>query len=226
MREIELTPSVPPVETPSEEPKVEPAVVETPVETPVVEAAKPEMFKLPDGREVDAAGLKAEYENLLPEFTRKSQELAALKGTDPNINNLPEWKKEGYVPKSYAEIIEIAEKQALDRIASNAAAEEKARAEISAQVDSVVASIKSKDPKLDENALYAHANKYGFRDLNLAYENMSEMKRVAITTEERVLQGQKKKIDPIATGTGTGSGTAPRYPQASSATEFLARLKK
>lgn len=222
MAEPELTPSVPKVETPSEEPKI-PA--EEP-KTPVVEA--PKLYKLPDGREVDAEALKQEYEKLLPEFTRKSQALAALTGgkEDPNINNLPEWKREGYVPKSYAEIIEIAEKQALEKITAAAEAETAERAKISAQVDGVVASLKSKDPKLDENALFAHANKYGFRDLAMAYENMQEIKRAVITTEERVLQGAKKKVDPIATGGGAGGGSVPRYPNATSATEFLARLKK
>lgn len=217
MPEIELTPSVP--VTPSEEPKVEPAAAEA-----VVETKAPELYKLPDGREVDAAGLKQEYENLLPEFTRKSQELATLKGT--NIDTTPAWKKDGYVPKSYAEIIEIAKAQAIEDIAQASETAEKQRAEVSASVDAQVAALKSKDAKLDENALFAHANKYGFRDLNLAYENMSEMKRVATVTEERVLQGAKKKVDPIATGGASGGGSVPRYAQAGSATEFLARLKK
>lgn len=224
--DIELTPSVPApiVETPSEEPAVDP-VVETPGETPTVE--EPQLYKLPDGRMVDAKTLKQEYENLLPEFTRKSQELAALKGTkDPNLENLPEWKREGYVPKSYAEIIEIARQQALEDIAKAGEAEETERARVSALVDGQVAALKAKDPKLDENALFAHANKYGFRDLNMAYENMSEMKKIAVTTEERVLTGQKKKNDPIATGGGSGSGSPIRYAPASTATEFLARLKK
>lgn len=221
--QVELTPSVP--ATPSEEPKVEvPAVVETTVDTPAVEAAK--LYKLPDGREVDAEGLKQEYENLLPEFTRKSQRLAELESPKDQNLNIPEWKKEGYTPKSYAEIIEIAEKQALERIAQASEAEDKRRAEVSAHVDAQVATLKAKDPKLDEMALFAHANKYGFRDLVMAHENMAEMKRVAVTTEERVLSGQKKKIDPIATGGGAGSGSTPRYTNALSATDFLKNLKK
>ncbi len=222
--EVELKSSAPKVEAPSPEPKVEPAD-ETKVD-PAVEPEKPEMFKLPDGREVDAAGLKQEYENLLPEFTRKSQRLAELEGNkDPNINNLPDWKKDGYVPKSYAEIVELGKQEALAEITRRNEAEVKARAEISKQVEDTVTAIKAKDPKLDENALFAHAHKYGFRDLKMAYENMSEMKRVATVTEERVLAGTKKKVDPIATGAGAGSGSAPRYPNAGSATEFLARLK-
>lgn len=222
MPEPELTPSVAPVVTPSEEPKETPAEVTT-EETPAAET--PKLYKLPDGREVDADGLEAEYKNLLPEFTRKSQKLAELEGSkvDPT---LPEWKREGYVPKSYGELVELGKQEAIKEITARVQAEETQRAEIAAAVDSTVATLKAKDPKLDEDALFAHANKYGFRDLNLAYQNMSEMKTVARVTEERVLAGAKKKVDPIATGTGSGSGSTPRYPQATSATEFLARLKK
>lgn len=224
MPEIELTPSVP--VTPSEEPKT--PAEETKVD-PAAEPEKPEMFKLPDGREVDAAGLKQEYENLLPEFTRKSQLLAKYETVgkeDPNINNLPEWKREGYIPKSYAEIVELGKAEALAELARNAQAEERSRAEVTAKVDAQVAALKVKDPKLDENALFAHANKYGFRDLNLAYENMSEMKNVARVTEERILAGNKKKTDIIATGGSPSSDPIPRYSNATSATEFLSRLKK
>lgn len=224
--ETELTPSVPPVVTPSEETKTEPAEVEeTPAAEPVAVVA-PERFQMPDGRMLTGAEVKAEYEKLLPDYTQKSQKLAELTRTAP-VENLPEWKREGYVPKSYAEIIEIAEKQALDRISSEAAAAEKQRAEVNTLIESQLAAIKSKDPKLNEEALFTHATKYGFRDLNLAYQNMSEMKTVARVTEERVIQGQKKKVDPIATGTGAGAGSATiRYAPATSATDFLARLKK
>lgn len=217
MQEIELTPSVP--VTPSEEPAVAPAEVETPaVEEPV---AEPEKFQMPDGRMLTGAEVKAEYENLNRDYTQKSQKLAEL-----TRDEVPEWKKEGYTPKSYAEIVELGKQEALREMEARASAEEARRAEVSQQVEAQVAALKAKDPKLDENALFAHATKYGFRDLNLAYANMSEIKTVARVTEERVLQGVKKKTDPIATGTGTGSGSAPRYPQASSATEFLSRLKK
>lgn len=219
--EPELTPSVPPVETPSEEPET-PAVVDT----PAVETTEPEKFKMPDGRLLTGAEVKEEYEKLLPDYTQKSQKLAELtRITTPVDPNLPDWKREGYQPKSYAEIIEIAKAQALEEIAQASETAEKQRTEVSAAVDAQVAALKAKDPKLDETALFAHANKYGFRDLTLAYQNMSEMKTVARVTEERILKGNQKKIDPIATGSGAGSGGQVRYPQAGSATEFLERLK-
>lgn len=40
--------------------------------------SKQDTYKLPDGREVSADELKAEYEKLLPEFTRRSQRLKEL----------------------------------------------------------------------------------------------------------------------------------------------------
>lgn len=218
MLDIELTPSVP--VTPSEPPKDEPKPEDV-VDTPAPEV---QLYKLPDGREVDAATVLQEYTNLLPEFTRKSQELAKLEGT--KHEDIPEWKKEGFIPKSYAEIIELGKAEALKEILANNAVEEAKRAEVAALVDSALTAIRAKDPKVDENALFAHANKYGFRDLKLAYENMQEIKKVATVTEERVLQGAKKKVDPIATGGGNGSGSVPRYAPAGSATEFLSRLKK
>ncbi len=223
MSEIELTPSVP--VTPSEEPAA-PAEVETEVDTPAVDP-EPQLYELPDGRKVDAETLSREWkENFLPDYTKKSQTLAEIKRAEASDPNVPEWKKEGYTPKSYAELIELGKQEALKEITTAAAAEEAKRIEISELVDSQVAILKAKDPKLDENALFAHANKYGFRDLSLAYQNMSEMKTVARVTEERVVKGNAKKVDPIATGTGSGSGGSIRYPQATSATEFLARLKK
>lgn len=224
MTEPELTPSVAPVVTPSEEPKEIPAEETPKEETP---AAEPQLYELPDGRKVNAETLTKEWkDNFLPEFTKKSQTLAEIERAKASETNVPEWKKEGYTPKSYAEIIEIAEKQALEKIQSQAAEKTRADAEVAAHIDSQLKAIKAKDPKLNEDALFNHATKYGFRDLTLAYENMSEMRKVAVVTEERVLKGAAKKVDPIATGGASGPGSAPRYPNATSATEFLARLKK
>ncbi len=220
MPEPELTPSVPApvVETPSEE-----APAETPVvETPVVETPAVELFKMPDGRELTGAQVKEEYEKLLPEFTIKSQRLAEIERAK-NDADVPEWKREGYTPKSYAEIIEIATKQAAEDIARKSEAEAAEHARVAAQVDAQVTALKARDPKLDENALFAHANKYGFRDLNMAYENMAAMKGVEIATEQRL---KPKKIDPIATGGGNGGGSAPRYSPAGSAVEFMKQIRK
>ncbi len=227
--EVELTPSVPAPETPSET-----VIPEVPAETVVPEVettpkAEEVLYDLPDGRKVDAATLAREFkENFLPDYTKKSQLVAEL--TKPKDAEVPEWKREGYVPKSYAEIIEIAEKQALERIAQAGEAEEKQRMEIASAVDSQIAALKAKDPKLDENALFAHANKYGFRDLTKAYENYSAMNRIAVVTEERVLKGAAKKADQIATGGAAAAAPASgvnynSIHSYSGAQEFFSRVK-
>lgn len=172
----------------------------------------PETYTLPDGRQVDGETLAREWkENFYPEYTRKSQRLAEIeRAANPNLNSpadVPEWQRPDYVPKSYAEIIQIAETRALERIREEAGAEERARAEFTAQVDQQVTAIKAKDANLDENALFQHATKYRFTDLMAAYENMSEMKKVARSVEERTLKNvSARKADPVA---GGGTPAAP-----------------
>lgn len=235
MPEIELTPSVPmatpvtPSEPVAEVPVVIPEVTTPEPTTPV----EPELFETPDGRKVDAATLQREWkENFLPDYTRKSQELAQLKTPAQDINNQPEWKKPGYVPQSYAEIIEIAERQAIEKISKDREAEEQHRASVSKAVDDELAAIRVKDPKLDANALFSHAVKYGFTSVTKAYENFAAMRQVATTTEERVLKGFQKKVDPIATGGAPGGGSAGTavpynggFSPGVSAQDVLARLK-
>jgi hypothetical protein len=235
--DMELTSSdpTPKVETPSE---VTPeTVVETPTVDPQPEEIKPvepELYALPDGRKVDAAGLKREYENLLPEFTRKSQALAAIE-RERDINkprdDTPEWQKPDYVPKDYAEVIEIAKKAAIQEMQSTYQAEQARVDAVKSEVESQVAELRSLDPKLDENALFTHANKYGFRDLKTAHANMMDIKRTAIETEQRVIKNLKtREADPIATVPGGNAEANDAYDpnrmsQYRGANEYLASLK-
>lgn len=230
---MELTGSDPVVETPTPEtPPIEEKKEETPAD-PTPEIPGPEMFDLPDGRKVDAAGLKREYENLLPEFTRKSQRLAELeRGKDPNSPPEPEWKKPDYVPKDYAEVIELAKKEAIEEITRSVQEEETRVKTIQDSVDTEINELKKVDPKLDENALFTHANKYGFRDLKTAYANMADMRKVVVETEQRTVKNLKnREEDPIAGKPGgempDDSGYDPRsMSQFDSASEYLASLKK
>ena len=217
-------------EVPAESPKDE-----TTPETP--EAPKEELFDLPDGRKVNAAGLKAEYENLLPEFTRKSQELARLKGEgDPKDikkpeDDVPEWKKPDYEPKSYAEVIEIAKKEALADIQKGREAEQQHVKAIQSAVDTQLGEIRALDPKLDEKALFLHATKYGFHDLKAAHANMTDMRKVAVDTEQRVVKNLKgREADPVSGGAGGTPAADDGYDpsetgQYGSASEFLAKVK-
>ena len=205
----EATPEATPVETAPAATPTEPAATEAPVVAP--EAAAPQLFKLPDGREVDAAGLQREYENLLPEFTRKSQRLAELeKPQQPITTEEPEWKKPDYSPSSWKEAIEIAKQEALKELTVQAQAQQQATAAITAQVDQTISELKAADPKLDENALFAHAVKYGFTDLKMAHANHKEMQAIALNAEQRTLKNlNNRAADPVATVPATPAVSVP-----------------
>ena len=210
--------SAPPA--PAEETKVEPSP-EAPAETPEGEsdpvdptpdpenpaAEEPKLYDLPDGRKVDAETLAREFrENFLPEFTRKSQALAEIERRK-DLNNPkdegPAWKDPDYVPQNYAEVIELAKQEALREMQNASAAEQERIMAVQKEVDDQLTEIKSADPKLDENALFVHANKYGFRDLKAAHSNMADMKKALVDVEQRTVKNLKtREADPISTGPG------------------------
>lgn len=222
--EMELIDSVPAPEPVTPTPAPEPTPSPTPPETPVVETPAPvaepvtppvaevpavveppasQLFKLPDGREVDAAGLQREYENLLPEFTRKSQRLAELERSNPPqpiTKEEPAWKDPNFQPKDWAEAIQIAKQEALTEIRSQAEAAQAAEAETRTAVEAQLAAVKTLDPKVDENALFEHAVKFGFNDLTRAHSNMKAIQEAVVSAEQRTLKNlQTRALDPVAT---------------------------
>ena len=225
---VEESPSVetPVVETPSESP-------EAPViqETPQVETPEAVLYDLPDGRKATAEEVKQEYENLLKDYTQKSQKLAAIENINKPKEDIPAWKKPDYIPQSYAEVIEIAEQRAIDRIKQEREAEEARTTEVAQLVDSQIAELKKTDTALDENALFLHANKFGFRDLKSAHQNMQAIKQAELAAEQRTLKNLKARgIDPISvTNTPVASGDAIDYAQIAGRTEsaldYLRRIK-
>jgi len=233
----EETPVVetPVVETPSPE---EPTKEETPVADPAPEVTPEpteELFDLPDGRKVNAAGLKEEYQKLLPEFTRRSQKLAEYEKGKKDINSdlekEPEWKNPEYVPKTYGEIIELAKAEAINDIKKGYEEEQARTREITSQIDAEIAELKKLDPKLDENALFVHANKYGLQNLKFAYQNMTDMKKAIIDTEQKTIKNLKtREADPVSTGASPASIDDDGYDpsevgQYQSANEFLSLIK-
>lgn len=191
-----------PAPTPSEP---EAPVVDTPApETPAPSAEA--LYDLPDGRKVPAEVVKSEYENLLKDYTQKSQRLAEIeRAKAPQINNqeVPEWKRPDYIPKSYDELIERGAELALQRLQETRQAEEARTREVVTLVDSQIAELKKADPKLDENALFSHATKYGFRDLKVAHQNMTALKQAALDAEQRTLKNIRARGDtPIAGAPG------------------------
>lgn len=207
---MELVDSVPapaptPEPTPSPTPTPEPAPEATPAPEPApevpVETAAPQLYRLPDGRQVDSQGLQREYENLLPEFTRKSQELAALKSqTQPITNEQPVWKDPNFAPATWADAIEIAKAEAIKEMTRSAEAAQAEEAGVRTQVEQQLSEIKATDPKVDDNSLFEHATKYGFTDLKSAYSNYKAMRDAVVATEQRVTKSlAARAADPIAT---------------------------
>lgn len=194
------------IETPSEETKTE-APTETKETTEPVEP-KVELFELPDGRKVDGETLAKEFkENFLPEFTRKSQELAELKkGTITNDNKPADnpYADPNYVPQSYEEILKVAEERALKAIESKQQSIIEQQQAIENEVVSQLTDIKKIDPTLNENALFLHANKYGFKDLKLAHANMKDMSDVVKKTQATTAQNIAKRADPVSVTPGAG----------------------
>ena len=214
--EIESTPS-------PETPEVEPEVIapEAPAE-PVVE-----LYELPDGRKVDGVTLAKEWkENFLPDYTRKSQELAAK-----NNQNLPSevppnpYADPDYVPQTYAEIIEAAKTAALNEIAQKQEQETAAHKAVEDAVIQQLDAVKAIDPNVDENKLFLHANKYGFRDLSTAYQNMKDMGQITKTVQKQTAENIAKRKDPVSVIPGGNVGNASDPSAFSSAVDFMRSLK-
>jgi len=214
------------VETPSE-----PTTPETPAEpketTEPVVPAEPELFELPDGRKVDGVTLAKEWkENFLPDYTRKSQELAKTK-TETLPDNKPTEKpyaNPDWQPQTYAELIEIAKQEVKgDLLKEKESAIEQEKA-IENEVVTQLTEIKKLDPTLNENALFLHANKYGFRDLKQAHQNMKDMSEVIKKTQKVTADNITKRNDPVSITPGA-TGARPDPSQFGNAIEYLRSLK-
>jgi len=229
----EETPEV--VETPEEEtPSTEEPTEETPADPTPVEVPEEVLYETPDGRKVTAEVLQREWkENFLPEFTRKSQRLAEIE-REKDLNkpkDEPAWKNPDYVPQNYAEVIELAKAEAIAEIQNSTKAEQERITAIKNAVETELSGLKAKDPSLDENNLFQHANKYGFQSLTTAYANMKDMKKTAVDVEQKTVKNLKtREADPISTGTGgeasDDSGYDPNeMSQYDGAAEYLSHLK-
>jgi hypothetical protein len=165
-----------------------------------VQEAQPtdNLFELPDGRKVDSQTLYKEYaENLLPEFTRRSQELASLKKEINKETQQKDWQKEDWVPNSYADLVSLARQEALEAIKAEQNQLSQQRESLSQAVRGQLDELKKSDKDLNENALLSHAAKYKFTDLSVAYSNYKEMKAVQEIAKKEALT---PKANPVATG--------------------------
>lgn len=207
----------------------------TPVAPQPAPTAEPngELFDLPDGRKVDAVTLAKEWkDNFLPDYTRKSQALAAQKQQPAPISNdnTPKaadvYADPNYIPSTYAEIIEVAKTQALEAFQAQQQQEIQRVADIENHVNQEITDIKSIDPSLNENALFQHAVKYGFNSLKAAHANMKDMYAMAKTVQQQTAKNiQQRANEPIATTPGKTTGTQPNPNDFQNAREYLRSLQ-
>jgi hypothetical protein len=212
------TPSEP---TPETTPETEPVTPEPEVE-PTVEQ---ELYELPDGRKVDAQTLATEFkQNFLPEFTRKSQELAKLKEQPlPEPTKSP-YENPDYVPQSYEEIFKVAEERALQAIEKREADKTAHVQAIESAVASQLDEVKKVDPTVNENQLFLHATKYRFQDLKVAHQNMKDMAELAKKVQQTTVQNVQKRNDPVSVSPGaTGVSLNPDH--FDTAADYLRALK-
>lgn len=218
-----------PADAPSVEPQQDPVAPTEPTEpvAPTEPTGEPELYELPDGRKVDAATLTKEWkENFYPEYTRKSQELAQVKQgtqpitTEPTQENLDEW-----IPKSYAEIVEKAKLEMKLELAREQQEQEQQVRQIEDAVATQLTEVKAKDPTVNENLLFQHATKYGFRDLRLAHQNMQDMSAAIKTTQQNTVKNVQKRADPVSTGAPGATGARPDPSQFENARDYLRSLK-
>ena len=205
---------------------------EQPTEDAVAEVAapvEPALFELPDGRKVDAETLQTEWKNnFYPEFTRRSQELAELKkGNLPEATQTPPspYADPEYVPKSYAEIIEAAKQAALTELAQQEQARIQGQKAVEDAVVQQLTEVKAIDPNVNENQLFLHANKYGFRDLKVAHQNMKDMAEIVKKTQQVTADNIQKRNDPVSVTQGAAIGSRPDPSAFGTAVEYMRSLK-
>lgn len=207
---------------------------EAPIETtpePVVETVEttptePELYELPDGRKVDAETLSKEWkEHFYPEYTRKSQALAAketqqtAQAVEPTNTLTDDW-----VPKSYAELVQIAKQGALAEIEQVNQAQIQKQQEIETKVANELAEIKVSNPTVNENELFLNATKYR-TDLKGAMQIMKDMAGMVKNVQTTTAANIAKRNDPVSVSNGNSGGNVPDASQFASAAEYLQSLQ-
>lgn len=193
---------------------------------------EPTLYELPDGRKVDGETLAKEWKsNFLPDYTRKSQELAKLKQPEPKTEEQPKWTDPEWQPQTYAELLEAAEQRVRASLEAEKQEELAKKEQVNSWVQTQLEEIKQQEPGLSEELLFQHANKYGFGDLKTAYQNMKDFNLAVKHTEQKVLKNVKaREAEPIAAKPNAGEPSeGVDYHEIvgnrMSAVEMLSRLK-
>lgn len=214
-----------PQEISEDAPSEQPIETETPAE--IVEeptSTEPELYELPDGRKVDGEAVAQEYRNLLSDYTRKSQELAAVKAPITETKPTNPLQDPEYIPSDYKTYAQQIKEDTLRELEEREQAREQARQALEDSVVTQLTEIKEIDPTLNENALFSHATKYRFTDLKLAHQNMRDMNEMAKKVQTATVANIAKRNDPVSVSPGaTGTKLDPNA--FGSAVEYLRALK-
>ena len=155
-----------------------------------------------------------QYKNLLPDYTRKSQELADLKKGDnkqKEADDTPAFMKPDWKPNSYQDLAqaiktaaEMGEKNALAKLEAQREAQEKAKGEL----DGFIGEIKKSDKEFSEDDFYKYAKKHNFpinnvSDLKSIYSSYKEVAAARLKGETDANKNKDKRFN---TGTGAPKG--------------------
>jgi len=129
----------------------------------------------------------SQYDELLPDYTRKSQELAKINSNkDPQKQeeeNLPPYLREGWEPKTYAELAEamkIAEERGMQRALEKFQEKDNEIRQAREQVDNFVKEIKGTDKGFNESDFFNYVLRHnlpvnGIDELRSAYSVYKEL---------------------------------------------------
>ncbi len=211
-------------DTPAEPETTEETHVETTEATETPADDQPELFELPDGRQVDAATLSKEWkENFYPDYTRKSQALAA-KETPQITKPTNPLEDPNYQPQSLAELAAQIEAQTIARLEAKDAERKQSEQAFATAIDNQLAEVRKVDPNVNQDALFLHATKYGFRDLKVAHQNMRDMSEAIKKTQTTTAANIAKRNDPVSVTPGA-TGSRPNPAQFATAVEYLNAVK-
>jgi chromosome segregation ATPase len=99
-------------------------------------------------------------------------------------------------------LAEAIEKRTIAQIEAREQAVVQERKAIEDRVSAELTEIKTADPKLNENALFLHATKYGFNNLKAAYQNMTDMAKLAKNVQQQTATNIQKRNDPVSSSPG------------------------
>lgn len=162
----------------------------------------------------------SDYDNLLPDYTKKAQALAALSGAKPQEGqedkDLPSFLKKDWKPKTFEELgqamkeaVELGAKRAEDALK----AKETQAIENKQQVDGFVSEIKKIDKDFDEQDFFQYVVRHGFEkrvsnveDLKPLYSMYAEANLDGKLAERRALANKMKRgSDSVSKPGSTGA---------------------